>query len=317
MKKLNKIRIVNLLICLLLIIGVSYSQEAEKPELILHVGYYNTNNTVQHLKVQTQLKADNKLQALKDVVVQLYLDSLTPENLISKVRTNEKGVAETNIPISLRKQWLNAPNHKFIAVAEATRKEDETVAELEIAKAKIEIDTLNEDGTKSVSAKVFAYNNGEWIPAKDVEVTIGVKRLGGILKIGKEETYTTDSLGQVTGEFKLDTLPADDIKANITLVATVEDNDQFGNLSVEKTVPWGKYYKAPSNFGERSLSAARFRAPIWLMLIAYSIIAAVWAVIIYLIYLLVKIKKIGNAQLRTDRKTMNGIISEEVNVATS
>jgi hypothetical protein len=299
MKKLHKIKPIHFVACLLLLVNFSYAQEKEKPELIVRLSYYTENNSLQYLKVQTQLKADNKLQAVKDVVVQLYLDSLSAESLISKARTNEKGMATSSIPVSLKNQWAAKINHKFIAVTEASRKEDETITELEVAKAKIVMDTLNEDGVRFVTAQVLAFENGEWVPVKDVELKLGVKRLGGILKIGEDETYTTDSLGQAKGEFKLDALPADDTRGNFTLVAKVEDNDQFGNLSIEKTVPWGKYFKPETKFGQRSLWATRFRTPIWLLFMAYSIIATVWGVIIYLVVQLIKIKKLGKNKIET------------------
>lgn len=193
----------------------------------------------------------------------------------------------------MKNLWSSSPDHKFIAMAKPDPKVEGTTTELEITKSKIEIDTLNEEGTRSVSVKVYSYSSGQLVPAKGVEVKIGVVRLGGGLKIGDDETYTTDSLGQVTGEFKLDSLPANDAKGNIVLVAKVEDNEQFGNLSLEKTVPWGKYYQHADTFGQRSLWAARFRAPLWLLFMAYSIVAGVWGVIIYLIIQIFKMKRLG------------------------
>jgi hypothetical protein len=293
MRKLHNIKAICGFICFL-IIGMKVFAQDEKPELMLNLSHFTENNSLQYLKVQAQLKADNKLQPLKDLVVQLYLDSVGAANLIGKIKTNEKGSAQTTIPTGLKDLWTASPNHKFIAIAKTNPKDEEIATELEIAKSKIEIDTLNEDGTRSVTAKVFSFNNGEWVPAKDVEVKIGVERLGGNLKIGDDESYTTDSIGQVTGEFKLDSLPANDTKGNIVIVARVEDNDSFGSLSVEKTVPWGKYYKHISTFGQRSLIAARFRAPLWLLFMAYSIVAGVWGVIIYLIIQVFRIKKLGD-----------------------
>ena len=67
----------------------------------------------------------------------------------------------------------------------------------------------------------------------------------------------------------------------------------FGNVRMEKSIPWGKYYSRENNFGKRSLWATRDRSPIWLMFMAYSIIALVWGVIIYLIFQIIKIKKLG------------------------
>jgi hypothetical protein len=302
MKKLHNIKAIGGLICCFIIATKMFAQD-EKPELMLNLRHFTENNSLQYLKVQAQLKANNKLQPLKDVIVQLYLDSVGTANLIGKIKTNEKGSAQTAIPAGLKDLWTVSPNHKFIAIAKANPKGEEITTELEIAKSKIEIDTLNEDGTRSVTAKVFSFNNGEWVPAKDVEVKIGVERLGGNLKIGDDESYTTDSIGQVTGEFKLDSLPADDTKGNIVLIARVEDNDLFGNLSVEKTVPWGKYYKHISTFGQRSLIAARFRAPLWLLFMAYSIVAGVWGIIIYLIIQVFRMKKLGEeGKQRTEEK---------------
>ena len=301
MKKPNNISGVSLLICLFLSVGIVWAQEEEKPSLILNLSHYTTNNSLQYLKVQTQIRADNKIQPVKDVSVQLYIDSIAQTNFIGHIKTNEKGTAETTIPYSLKDVWGSSSVHKFIAVT----KDEQTITELEIVRARMEIDTLNEDGARSVVARVFSLENGEWIPAKDVDVTIGVKRLGGSIKIGDEESYTTDSSGQVTAEFKLDSLPASDVKGNIILTAKLDQNEQFGNLSIEKTVPWGKYYKHSSSFGERSLWAARFRSPLWLLFMAYSIVAGVWGVIIYLVIQIFKMKRLGNRQSTIKEKTFH------------
>src|SRR5215218_3699625 len=299
MKKLYKIRIVVLVLFLSIASGIVIAQDEEKPELLVSLHYFNANNNIQHLDVQTRIKANKKINVVKDVVLQLYLDSLIAENLIAKVRTNNKGQASSTIPVSLKDKWTASANHKFIAVTEATRKEDETVTELEVIKARISIDTLNEEGTKSVIAQVLGFSNGEWVPAKDVELKLGIRRLGGDLKIGEEENYTTDSLGQVKGEFKVDSLPTMDVKGNIVLVAKTEDNELYGNLSVEKTVPWGTFFKTESRLNQRSLWATRDKAPLWLLLMACSIIAAVWSVIIYLVFQLFRIKKLGNSATAT------------------
>ncbi len=121
---------------------------------------------------------------------------------------------------------------------------------------------------------------------------IAVKRLGGNLLVNETPTFTTDSTGQASADFKRDSIPGDS-KGNIILVAAVEDNEQFGNLSVEKTVPWGSKFQYVSTFDKRSLFATRDKAPVWLEFIAYSIIVAVWGILIYLVMNVLKIKKLG------------------------
>jgi hypothetical protein len=297
MRHILKIKNCLLLLCFLAASDYIIAQaDSTKPEMSVNIHHFTINNSLQYLLVETKTKVGKKWQPLKSQVLQLYLDSNKAENLITKVQTDSNGKAKAIIPSGLKSIWDANSIHKFIAVTEGTFKEEETTTESEITKAKILIDTSNVDGARTVNVQVMKWENGNWAPAKDVDVKIGINRLGGNLKIGEEETYTTDSLGQVAGEFKRDSLPGDK-KGNLILVAKVEDNDQLGSLSIEKTVPWGLYIKPVSNFGERALWAARGKAPVWLMFMAYSIVAAVWGVIFYLILQIIKIGKLGKKEI--------------------
>jgi hypothetical protein len=296
--------------CFFLVQAIASAQE-DKPEIMVNLHYFSTNNSYQYVKADVKLKANNTLQPLKDVVLQVYLDTISADNLIGKTRTDEKGEAKAPIPYTLKDKWMADAQHKFIVVTEATQKSDETTTELEITKARIVIDTVNEDGARSVQAKVESFENGEWVPAKDVEVKIGAKRYGGFLKVSDEESATTDSTGFATAEFKLADLPADDAKKNITLVARTEDNDSYGNLSIEKTVPWGVVVQHTSNFDQRSLWATRHKAPIWLLFMAFSIIAAVWGVIFYLVYQITRISKLGKEYDASQPKSVKRVKENE------
>ncbi len=297
MKHILKFR--NSLLLLYFFVASNYiiaQDDSTKPEISVNIHHFIINNNFQYLLVETKTKVNNRWQPLKGQVLQLYLDSNKAQNLITKVRTDSDGKAKAIIPPALKSIWDAASTHKFIAVTEGTFKEEETTTESEISKAKILIDTSNTDGTRTVNVQVMKLENNGWAPAKDVDLKIGIKRLGGDLNIGDEETYTTDSLGQVAGEFKRDSLPGDD-KNNLTLIAKIEDNDNYGSLSIEKTVPWGVNIKPENNFGQRTLWAARGKAPIWLMLMAYSIIATVWGVILYLILQIIKISRLGKQEV--------------------
>jgi hypothetical protein len=293
MKKLLKTSIA---IFILLVNHIAFAQTEEKPEPSVNIQYYNLNGALQYLKLNVMVKQDKKLQPVSNAGLQVYLDEAVTENLIGNVKTNEKGNASTTIPPSLKDKWALSPNHKFIAVLAASKHYAEVTGEIDIVKAKIVLDTLNEEDTRKVRAQVFAFDSGQWVPAKEVEVKLGVRRLGGDLKIGEEETYTTDSLGQVVGEFKLDKLPALTAKNEVVLVAKTEENELYGNLAVEKSVPWGLFTRHESNFNKRSLWGTRDKAPLWLMFIAFSIIVGVWGALIYLGYQIAKIKRLGKEE---------------------
>src|SRR4051812_17265026 len=105
MKKLHDMRTILLSLVLSILATTLFAQEAEKPELMVNLGYYTQNNSVQFLKIQTQVKANNKLQPVKNAAIQIYLDSVSETNLIAALRTDEKGIATTTIPVRLKDQW--------------------------------------------------------------------------------------------------------------------------------------------------------------------------------------------------------------------
>jgi hypothetical protein len=297
MKQNQKIKL--LLIGFFVLSLAAFAQnDSTKPEVTVNVHHIIVNNSFQYLVVETKTKINKRWQPMKNVPVQLFLDSTSSSNLIASVQTDAQGKAKAIIPANLKPAYDASASHKFIAIAK-----DGSQGELDLTKARINIDTANANGTRSVNVQVMKWENNSWLPAKDVEMKIGIERLGGELKIGEEETYTSDSLGQVSAEFKRDSLPGD-AKGNLVLVAKVEDNDSYGSLSIEKTVPWGVNYKHENNFGQRALWAARGKSPIWLIFIAYSIIISVWGTLLYLIYLIFRIRKAGLAdkQQHTNQK---------------
>ncbi len=293
MKKMEKNKFIFLLLSLLFILMTNQAvgqEDSVKAKELVKLKYFNDNNTTQYLIVETLLKKGKKTEPRKNKLLQLYLDSNNAENLIAKVTTDKEGNAKSFLPPVLKTAWDAKPTHTFIAVENG--KEDEVAAELEITKAKMEIDTSSEEGVRSVTVKVMKYQNSEWVPANEVEMKIGVQRLGGILSAGDEESYSTDSSGIIKVEFKKDSLPGDE-KGNFLLVAKAEDNDQFGNLLASKTVNWGVALTQSNGFfNQRTLWSTRFKTPIWLLFMAYSIVIGVWGTIIYLIFQIIKIKKI-------------------------
>ena len=266
------------------------AQSAEKNSLSLSLKYFNDNNVTHHLLVQAKSKIDGKFQKIAHIPVQFYIANDTDKkNLLGTGITNEKGEYTVMIPPSAKAEWLKSPLQNFIVVGKATPGFDEGRAELAITKAKLKIDTAE---GKMVTAKLMAMVDTTWKAISAVDVVVGVKRLGGLLNVNETLTYSTDSSGSVSAEFKRDRIPGDN-KGNITLVTSVIDNDVYGNLSAELTVPWGAKTIYTTNFEHRSLFARRGHSPIWLEILAYGIVIIVWSIIIYLFIQINNIKKLG------------------------
>lgn len=266
------------------------AQAVEKKTLVLGVKYYNDNNISQHLVIEAKSKIDGKFQKIGNIPVKVFINNENDKNnFIGTGTTTERGELLLLVPASAKTEWSKSNNQTFVATSTATTLYDEARGELAITKAKLKIDTI--DG-KIVHAKLLVLIDSTWKPMVGIEMVLTVKRLGGNLNISETATYTTDTAGVVTGEFKRENLPGDN-KGNLIIVANVIDNDVYGNLSAETTVPWGSKLIYSTNYNHRSLFARRGHSPFWLEFLAYGIILAVWVVIIYLVLQIKKIVKLG------------------------
>ena len=284
------ISILSILFTVLAVIPV-HAQDSVKIPLVISLSYFSGNNKFQYLTVNVKSKATGKFEPVPGVEIKLYLKDTAgkPDGFIGKVITDEKGKAATNIPPVLAQVWRSSKNHTFIATTDKAKGFDATNTEITIAKAQITIDTADD---KNIIVTFSEYKDQRWIAVKGVELKIGIKRLGGDLQINDDQSYTTDSSGQVKAEFKKIGIPGD-AAGNILLVAKVEDNDTYGNLRIERSEPWGSKLVTDKGFFHRALWASRFHSPVWLVVMAYSILISVWGILIYLVFLLIKMRKIG------------------------
>jgi hypothetical protein len=268
---------------------VSFCQDSAKTSLILNLGYYNDNNQMQYLKAVTKTKVNGKFKLVAGIPVSFYITSESPTNLLGKSITDDKGQVSLLIPPSARQEWNKSPKQSFLAISDSTKLFDATKTSIDLTKSKIKIDTAED---KKIVATLYELKDSLWVPVKGVDMKLAVKRLGGDLNVNETPTYTTDSLGMVNADFKLLNIPGDTL-GNLVLIAKVEDNDIYGNLTTEKTVPWGKETRYQAAFNQRSLFARRGWSPLWLEWMAYSIIACVWFVLLYLVMQIRKLKRLG------------------------
>ncbi|BAV05843.1 hypothetical protein SAMN05421788_10818 [Filimonas lacunae] len=273
--------------------GRAMAQENEPPELMLKLAYYNNDN-IAYVKVSALEKKDGKLNPVEALPVALYLQDTLAANSIGKVVTDRTGKATATIPARLQAVWKAATTLSFVAVSQPQGKLAAKTQSVDITRARLLLDTLpGEDGSRSIVARVEEWQQDSFVAVKDVELKIGVQRLASFLPVGEDETYTTDSLGVANASFSLQKLPGD-AKGNLVMVARVEDNDTYGNISVSKTVPWGMVKKDDEfGYGKRAMWAVNAKAPLPLQMVAYTLICAVWGILLYLVMQIVKIKRIG------------------------
>jgi hypothetical protein len=181
---------------------------------------------------------------------------------------------------------------KLIAFASESKEYGEQLTEIEITKARIELSLSDVDSTRKVNAKLLALKEGKWIEVPETEMKLFVRRAFSDLPLS-ENALTSNETGEVSAEFNPKTPIPGDFKGNIIIGAKVEDNESYGTIISLTYAAWGIPSKPDGSFLERSLWAARDKTPIWLLVFPNLIIATVWGLIFYMIYLIFRIRKVG------------------------
>lgn len=153
--------------------------------------------------------------------------------------------------------------------------------------ASIAITFSEEDDVKTL---ITTATDQEGLPIEDLELYFYVKRTFSLLPIG-DPFNSTDENGTIKMKFSND-LPGDP-EGNVTIVVKLMESDLYNDQTVEVIKDWGIPVTIEDPKSEkRSLWSAAANAPLSLIVLITSMIAAVWYIICYIIFTLYKISRI-------------------------
>lgn len=126
-------------------------------------------------------------------------------------------------------------------------------------------------------------------PVAGLEIAVFARRAFGSLQLGEAEL--TDSAGKAKFTFDFQT-PGDTL-GNLVLTARVTDADNYGDVLVTETLPLGKVTIPENILEENHMWGTRAKTPVWVYL-SYSIgVIGVWSFLMYVVFLVWKIRKAG------------------------
>jgi hypothetical protein len=161
--------------------------------------------------------------------------------------------------------------------------------------AKIKISLAEKDSARTVKLLVTkAGEDGVQAPVKGVDVKVYVKRSFSLLPV-EGDNLTTDEAGEASVEFPKD-IPGD-AEGKLTIVAKVEDNDAVGEVEASEVAKWGTVLQPDLSFSRRALWQNAANAPLPLVIFVTSMVALVWGIIFYIIYLMFVINKVGKREV--------------------
>ena len=214
--------------------------------------------------------------------------SQTDGDLFYKLTQGKGGMPGFSTQLSEDERWgiisyIRTFHKNYIPVANA----DAVVEETESFDGKnikffINFDQVNLEVTADVQGEV----NGKMQAANGVRVGFFVKRNFGMLPIG--DVVTTDAKGVAKVKFPSD-LPGDSI-GNYDIVIKLIDEDLYGKVEYKERVSWGEAFIYENPLDHRAMWGNRSNAPLWLLISYFSVVVLVWAVIIWVVLQMMKLK---------------------------
>jgi hypothetical protein len=266
----------------------STAKEPEKEEaktyspLIEFISIQKSDNTVD-LRTSVKAKISGSLTKLQGLKIEFYsgLDSLAKK--IGEVLTDANGVAIVNCKSD---QLSSDAEGKLNFKASFAGKDSIEAAEevLAVKRARLEITPVKDDSLLTVQLKLFDLSTGAEVAVAETDLGVYVKRMFSNLKVGEGKT---DEAGEASVEIP-NNLPGDE-KGNITLVARVDENENFGFLEASVVQKWG----SPVSNELKELPRALWspHPPIWMLITFIVLMTAVWGHYIVIIFELFRLRK--------------------------
>ncbi len=253
----------------------------------MSLAFFNINNETRRLVATVKTRVQGYYENVKGVTIHFYQDAESPENLIGDAVTNDKGIATIDLPEKRETPlWTT-----YVATLKDALPYADADRDVTIKKAVMELTTEEKDSVKTVKVFVGSPDStGNIIPAEGVTVGIFVRRLFGLLPITKDFT-ATDAEGNLVIAFPPG-IPGDE-NGNLTIVAQVNDHDDFGNLEASKQLRWGEatVFDRSAQLKELWLSSANTSRVI--LTLTTLMLIGVLGVVLFIIQQLSRISKLG------------------------
>jgi len=293
-------------IVLLLFSSKSFAQEEEQKESF-DLSKYKTvykfyaykqadNSRLLEASLIVQNKKDRKDKIpVFDADIHFYNVLNEEEILLGIAKTSEEGIAQFTTPAT-QNYLLDEDGYiNLIARFEGTKELKGKEKDIAVKDLNLELEFTEIDSVKTIIVKTFTLDSlGIETLADEIDFIVSVKGMISNMPIGEE---TIDG-GEYEFEFPTN-IPGDE-DGDLTVVVSVEDHDDFGNVSQEKTMKWGTHVKVPEIKVKNTLWSEA--APLWMYIVLTILLVGVWANYVYTIINLFKIKKEGDALVLTSEE---------------
>jgi hypothetical protein len=268
----------------------SFSQETDLSNYKVRFGLTTIkqpdNSRVLEVSFIATNKKDRKDRVpVYDAVINFYNVTEDEDILLGTAKTDKEGTAQLIVPENQRYITDTEGYINLKAVFDGTEGFDGEEDELAVRDVFLELNLKEIDSVKTVILNAYTLDSLQTkIPLEETFIKFTV---GGFISNMPIKNGTVEN-----GEFQFQ-FPKNisgDKNGNVDVIASILDNDEFGNVIQKKNIKWGinKVLEVQSN---KLWSKV---APIWMYVVLSILLLGVWANYVYSIVNLFKIRKEGN-----------------------
>lgn len=264
---------------------------------VLKFSCVSTSDDSIQLKSIVSVKHDDGNTNLVNAPVMFYSVAKDGDLKIGEIKTDVHGTAVLKIPS--RNTYLRSDQQmlSFKAMYDGNNKYEASEGEFSLKPAKLKVSFYEEDSVRYVKVEGTQLNSdGTETSIGAVDVIVSVPKMFSMLKIAE---ISLDSTGIGTAEFPRDIIG--DSTGNLTVVASIEENDIFGTVQGSSDNNWGlpKHLISPDRPSRELWTPI---APLWMIITLIIMLLGVWGHYVYAVIQLVMISKSSKAPPVENRK---------------
>ena len=270
-----------------LFFGITTVQAQGKSEATITLSYCKKADLSKTAVAVIKAKnANGKFVPAKNAHVNFYAAHGTEQQPIISANTGNTGQATVVIPKDLPLD--DSLSFTIVAKIENDPLYEDASEQMHYKDANLILSVNPHDTTRNATVTVTKIGkDGKETPVKDVAVKFYVQRLFGIMPASDDNSVSTDEKGEATFAFPKN-IPGDTAGV-FSVVAKMEDNEQFGNVEKNAVTSWGTALSIDKDPFPRALWEPY--APLPLVITISTLFGGVWFTYFFIFFQLIKIKK--------------------------
>jgi hypothetical protein len=277
--------------------GLSQNTRNEKKIRVrMSLDYYNNFDKSRSLVASLFFIENRVRNPVANEMVVFYMGEIPNSDTMDSILTDENGEAHLLFDENLR---FSVDEERFFHIsADFKGNKSYTAVKSDISLKDISMELFLSEINSEKTVSVRAYevgNDKELVPVEDAKVNFYVPRLFSDQLVGEGDFIE----GKCSIKFP-DNIAGDTI-GNISLIARIEDHENYGNVERQiKDFRWGSTQPIEEDKSLMTIEITiptralwHTNAPLWMIITLIILLTGVWSHYIYVIFQLIRLKRIG------------------------